>query len=65
MNVLDENSSWLSVWMEIIPKKLWQMEITVLIQFSCPTSSKKEGVKGETRKSYIIMQKGETITCVS
>ncbi len=41
------------------------MEITVLIQFSCPTSSKKEGVKGETRKSYIIMQKGETITCVS
>ncbi len=41
------------------------MEITVLIQFSCPISSKKGGVKGETRKSYIIMQKGEIITCVN
>jgi hypothetical protein len=41
------------------------MEIIGLAKFSCPTSFEKNGVKGETRRSYIIMQKGETITYVS
>jgi hypothetical protein len=27
---LDETSNWLSVWMKVIPKQLWQMEITGL-----------------------------------
>ncbi len=28
-NFLDENSNWLNVWMKVIPKQLWQMEITI------------------------------------
>jgi hypothetical protein len=53
------------VWMKVIPKQLQWMEITQFTKFSCPTSFGKKNVKGEIRKSYIAMQKGETITCVS
>jgi hypothetical protein len=40
------------------------MEIIKFTPFSCPISSTKKGVKGETQRSYITMQMGETISYV-
>jgi hypothetical protein len=46
-------TSW-NVWMKLIPKKLWWMEINIFTKFSCQSSSLfKNGVKGKIlRKKY-------------